>query len=74
MEKKWEITRIRMTGEMLDQVRLMAEDEDRQLQDQLRHLVRLGLELIAQREAAAKGMSDGQKVRSGQRTSLTGKL
>jgi hypothetical protein len=43
-QKKWERMQLRMTPEMAEEVRRHAAEEHRDYQDELRHLISLGLQ------------------------------
>jgi predicted RNA binding protein YcfA (HicA-like mRNA interferase family) len=44
MDKKWSCMRVRVIEAMLDEIRSLAEMEERSLLDEIRHLLRIGLE------------------------------
>ena len=43
-EKLWALMHLRSTGEMLEAINILADLDDRTLQGEVRHLIRLGLE------------------------------
>lgn len=69
LETKDERMQLRLTAEMAKRIRALAEIHNRPFQDQIRHLLMIGLEqaggkesVVKRRHAASHGVTDSQQA------------